>query len=105
MLSEDVVINFPALTNIRGEGKFFSAAQPIHISRAPGRLDLMGGNVDYTGGLVFESTIREATWAAAQRRADARIVFWNPQMQEEKWKDRVELRNDEVQDKAASRNS
>jgi L-arabinokinase len=51
----------------------------------------MGGNVDYTGGLVFESTIREATWAAAQRRDDQRIVFLNPQMKEEGWLDRVEF--------------
>lgn len=39
---------------------------PILISRAPGRLDLMGGNDDYTGGLVFECTIAEATFVAAQ---------------------------------------
>ena len=41
------------------------------VSRAPGRLDLMGGNDDYTGGLVFECTISEATFAAAQVRAAA----------------------------------
>jgi len=40
----------------------------ICIARAPGRLDLMGGNDDYTGGLVFECTISEATFAVAQRR-------------------------------------
>jgi L-arabinokinase len=51
----------------------------------------MGGNVDYTGGLVFQATIREATWAAAQRRDDGRIVFWNPQMEREGWLDRVEF--------------
>ena len=39
---------------------------PISVSRAPGRLDLMGGNDDYTGGLVFECTIAEATFVAAQ---------------------------------------
>ena len=76
---------------MRGKGQFFAAAEPIYISRAPGRLDLMGGNVDYTGGLVFESTIREATWAAAQRRNDQQIVFLNPQMKEEGWLDRVEF--------------
>src|ERR1700761_944420 len=69
----------------------FSASRPVYISRAPGRLDLMGGNVDYTGGLVFQATIREATWAAAQLRSDDRIVFWNPQMKEEGWLDRVEF--------------
>jgi L-arabinokinase len=76
---------------IRGAGQFFAADRPVYISRAPGRLDLMGGNVDYTGGVVFQSTIREATWAAAQLRSDETIVFWNPQMEEERWSERVEF--------------
>ena len=58
---------------------------PICVARAPGRLDLMGGNDDYTGGMVFEATIREATWAAAQRRTDGTIVLVNPQMAEHGW--------------------
>jgi galactokinase len=78
-----------AVRKIRGEGQFFSHNTPVHISRAPGRLDLMGGNVDYTGGLVFQSTIREATWVAAQRRTDRQIILWNPQMREEGWRDRL----------------
>ena len=80
-----------SVSKIRGDGQFFSSRLPIYISRAPGRLDLMGGNVDYTGGLVFESTIREATWAAVQRRNDGKIVFWNPEMKEEGWLDHVEF--------------
>ncbi len=80
-----------SVSRIRGEGLFFSSEAPVYISRAPGRLDLMGGNVDYTGGLVFQSTIREATWAAAQRRSDRRIVFLNPQMKEEGWQEQVEF--------------
>jgi hypothetical protein len=39
-----------------------------HLGRAPGLLDIMGGNDDYTDGLVFEATIREATWAAVSLR-------------------------------------
>jgi galactokinase len=74
----------------RGEGKLFAAGLPIYVSRAPGRLDVMGGNVDYTGGLVFEATIREATWAAAQLRSDAVLVLVNPQMTEAGWQARVE---------------
>lgn len=86
---------------IRGHDQFFSVHRAIFISRAPGRLDLMGGNVDYTGGLVFQATIREATWAAAQLREDTQILFWNPQMTEEGWCDRVafslnELSSDEA---------
>jgi L-arabinokinase len=77
------------VAELRRSGKFFSPKDAVYISRAPGRLDLMGGNVDYTGGLVFQATIREATWSAVQRREDGRIEFWNPQMQREGWLDHV----------------
>jgi L-arabinokinase len=40
---------------------------PIAISRAPGRLDVMGGIADYSGSLVLQRPIAEATWVAAQR--------------------------------------
>src|SRR2546427_5484485 len=45
---------------------------------------------------VFQSTIREATWTAAQRRSDQRIVFWNPQMKHEGWLERVEFELDKL---------
>ncbi len=64
---------------------FFSAGDPIFVSRSPGRLDLMGGNDDYTGGLVFESTIREATFAAAQLRTDQTIELNNKTVTEAGW--------------------
>src|SRR5688572_11645167 len=40
---------------------------PIAVARAPGRLDVMGGIADYSGSLVLERPIAEATLAAAQR--------------------------------------
>jgi len=82
----------------RGNGKFFAPDSPIFIGRCPGRLDLMGGNVDYTGGLVFESTIREAAWGAVQLRGDRRVVFWNPQMAERGWQEQVEFELDALTD-------
>ena len=91
------------VSRIRAEGDFFEAGSPVFIGRSPGRLDLMGGNVDYTGGLVFEATIREATWAAVQLRADRRIRFWNPQMAERAWRDRVEFAWDEMTDEESVR--
>ena len=39
---------------------FFAREKPIWVARAPGRLDVMGGNVDYTGGMVLQSLLREA---------------------------------------------
>jgi galactokinase len=88
---------------LRGPESVFSSTAPIYISRAPGRLDVMGGNVDYTGGLVFEATIREATWAAAQLRSDRNIVLVNPQMEVSGWKSRVEASLDALTDEAAVR--
>ncbi len=52
---------------------FFDATTFIHISRAPGRLDVMGGIADYSGSLVLEMPIREATWVAMQRAEDEHI--------------------------------
>src|SRR5664279_5453139 len=84
------------LAALKASGRFFAADQHIHYSRAPGRLDLMGGNDDYTGGLVFEATIREATWAAVQQRDDRRVVLLNPQMKAQGWHDRVEFSLDDL---------
>lgn len=91
------------VSRLRAGGQFFGSASPAYIGRSPGRLDLMGGNVDYTGGLVFEATIREATWGAVQLRADQRIVFWNPQMSERGWRDHVEFDFDAMTDEEAVR--
>ncbi len=51
----------------------FEPARPIALSRAPGRLDLMGGIADYSGSLVLQWPLREATLAAAQATDDGRI--------------------------------
>jgi galactokinase len=46
--------------------ELFRAGQPLVIARAPGRLDVMGGIADYSGSLVLQRTIAEATFAALQ---------------------------------------
>jgi len=45
----------------------FERGARVSISRAPGRLDMMGGIADYSGSLVLERPIAEAAWAAARR--------------------------------------
>ena len=70
---------------------FFDINAPVHISRAPGRLDLMGGNDDYTGGLVFESTIREATYAAAQLSPSSTVELNNVTASEAGWKGKISI--------------
>jgi L-arabinokinase len=44
----------------------FLPGAPLVVARAPGRLDVMGGIADYSGSLVLEWPIREATLVAAQ---------------------------------------
>jgi galactokinase len=83
---------------MRARGDTFDLERAVHIARAPGRLDLMGGNDDYTGGMVFEATIREATWAAAQPRADRTIELVNPQMRQHGWLDRAVFQLDQLVD-------
>jgi galactokinase len=91
------------LASLRRAGECFDPNTPVFYSRAPGRLDLMGGNDDYTGGLVFETTIREATWAAVQRRVDRVIRLWNPQVAARGWRDKPEFSIDDLTTDAAVR--
>ncbi len=77
---------------------FFRPGEEILVSRSPGRLDLMGGNDDYTGGLVFEATIQEAVMVAVQARLDRRVVFFNPAVNALGWEDRIELSLDDLRE-------
>lgn len=45
---------------------FFEAHAPVHVARAPGRLDVMGGIADYSGSLVLELPLACATLVAVQ---------------------------------------
>jgi L-arabinokinase len=44
----------------------FEPGTDVVLARAPGRLDVMGGIADYSGALVLQWPIREATFAAVQ---------------------------------------
>jgi len=54
-------------------GDLFAAERPIHVARAPGRLDVMGGIADYSGSLVLEGTLAEATVCGVQLRDDRTV--------------------------------
>jgi galactokinase len=57
-------------------GDDFRGTRPIRLSRAPGRLDVMGGIADYTGSLVAEMPLdRSAAVALAERRDRLVQVF------------------------------
>jgi L-arabinokinase len=97
-------MNFEEIVNgLRNDNGFFSTKIPIYISRAPGRLDLMGGNDDYTGGLVFESTIREATYAAAQLRNDNVVELKNKTASDAGWEGDILINLDELSDEETVR--
>src|ERR1051325_5512052 len=51
----------------------FDSHSEITIARAPGRLDVMGGIADYSGSLVLELPIAEATLVALQKDDTRRI--------------------------------
>ncbi|HNR29965.1 MAG TPA: galactokinase family protein [Candidatus Hydrogenedentes bacterium] len=53
---------------------FFAADRPLVVCRAPGRLDLMGGFADYSGGLVLEMPLERAAFAAVQADPGPRIT-------------------------------
>ena len=48
----------------------FDDAGDIYIGRAPGRLDVMGGIADYSGSLVLQLPIQDATIVGLQRSND-----------------------------------
>jgi galactokinase len=54
-------------------GDFLSARAPVHVARAPARLDVMGGIADYSGSLVLEGTLARAAYAAVQPRRDRKL--------------------------------
>ena len=51
----------------------FDSHSEITIARAPGRLDVMGGIADYSGSLVLELPIAEATLVALQKDDTRRL--------------------------------
>lgn len=67
------------------EGVFFAPRSPVWVARAPGRLDVMGGNVDYTGGMVLQMPIRHAVWAAVQSPPEPVIRISNPNAVQYGW--------------------
>src|SRR5687767_3838543 len=64
---------FREITSRKINEGFFDRNRPVIVTRAPGRLDLMGGIADYSGSLVLQYPIKEATFAAAQVSDDSTI--------------------------------
>jgi len=56
-------------------GGLFAPGRDIFIARAPARLDVMGGIADYSGSIVLQGALKEATIVGVQRRRDKRILI------------------------------
>lgn len=52
---------------------FLGGVADVFVTRAPGRLDVMGGIADYSGSLVLEMPTQEAAIVALQRTTDRRL--------------------------------
>ncbi|HVV00632.1 MAG TPA: galactokinase family protein [Verrucomicrobiae bacterium] len=64
---------------------------PVHLVRAPGRLELLGNHTDYNEGLVMSVAVDKYTWIASEPRTDGKIelvsaAFPNP---EQFWADDI----------------
>lgn len=68
----DLVNHLDAQSKSHLRGRF-DGDRPVYVTRAPGRLDVMGGIADYSGSLVLQRPIREATHIALQRRRDRQL--------------------------------
>ncbi len=55
----------------------FDFTRAMRVSRAPGRLDVMGGIADYTGSLVAEATLDRAAAVISQERTDRELRIFS----------------------------
>lgn len=67
------ILNTIALEPGREAQGLFDSEAELIITRAPGRLDVMGGIADYSGSLVLEMPIQEAAHVALQRDRERRL--------------------------------
>ena len=58
--------DLPPFLETLSKRRHFDAKASIIVTRAPGRLDVMGGIADYSGSLVLQRPIAEATFVALQ---------------------------------------
>ncbi len=65
------------LSRVRSELPADFGGRPVCVSRAPGRLDVMGGIADYTGSLVCEMPLDRAAAVALAPRDDGNLQVFS----------------------------
>ena len=68
---------------LEAHADFFDRAAPLLVGRAPGRLDVMGGFADYSGGLVLEAPLSHGTYAVLQPDPDPLVRVRSAAMEAE----------------------
>ena len=66
-------------------GKFlevFEGEKPCLVSRASGRVELIGGHTDYNEGFVIASAIDCSFWVAASKGQDNKICMYSDLMKQ-----------------------
>jgi len=76
---------------LRNFANVFAGQRPTFISRASGRVELIGGHTDYNEGFVIASAIDKCCWVAVSKRDDGRICIYSELFKE---KHEFELLND-----------
>jgi L-arabinokinase len=69
----ELLERLPERMPTHGARELFDAECELFVTRAPGRLDLMGGIADYSGSLVLELPIAAATHVALQLHTEATL--------------------------------
>ena len=55
----------------------YAGCKPAFISRASGRVELIGGHTDYNEGFVIAAAIGNCCWVAASKRDDNKICLYS----------------------------
>lgn len=60
----------------------YAGQKPVIVSRASGRVELIGGHTDYNEGFVIAAAIDKSCWVAASKREDGGICLYSELFEE-----------------------
>lgn len=75
MIEDNLDVKNHLLNLKRNFGGFFAPNRDILLTRAPGRMDIIGGGIDFTGASIIQLPVREAIIATIQKRLDRRVLI------------------------------
>ena len=67
---------------LRNFAEVYAGQMPAFISRACGRVELIGGHTDYNEGFVIAAAIDKSCWTAASEREDNKTCFYSEWVKE-----------------------